>query len=152
MVSFETRAKKRLDKELERFSNGEDGVFTIDVQAKDVWVVSFTCESNSIYAGETYRIYFRFTADYPLVSPEVKFLLPAPQHPHIYTNGHICLNILYEDWTPALTVKSVCLSLLSMLSSCATRAIPSDNAMYVARTPPSANPKNTRFMYDDATV
>lgn len=27
-------------------------------------------------------------------SPEVVFLLPAPIHEHIYSNGHICLNIL----------------------------------------------------------
>ena len=36
------------------------------------------------------------------------FIPPAPVHPHIYSNGHICLDILYDSsnggWSPALTI------------------------------------------------
>jgi ubiquitin-conjugating enzyme E2 W len=83
-------------------------------------------------------------------SPEVTFLTPSPVHSHIYSNGHICLNILGEDWSPALTVKSLCLSILSMLSSAAVKERPHDNDRYVAI--PRSNPKDTRFVYHDDTV
>ena len=48
----------------------------------------------TIYQGEKYTLKIRFTDDYPMDSPEVVFIPPSPIHPHIYSNGHICLNIL----------------------------------------------------------
>ena len=54
---------------------------------------------------QTLQVYF--TNDYPMESPIVLFQPPSPMHEHVYSNGHICLNILGADWSPALTVKSV---------------------------------------------
>ena len=70
---------------------------------------------------------------------QVIFVGKPPEHEHIYSNGFICLSILYDgekiflsqllginiyllfifkkEWSAALTVSSVCMSILSMLSS-----------------------------------
>lgn len=45
-------------------------------------------------AGETFRLRILFSERYPLEPPEVTFVPPSPVHPHIYSNGHICLDIL----------------------------------------------------------
>lgn len=63
-----------------------------------------------------------------LCSVQVFFIPPAPVHPHIYSNGHICLDILYDGdnggWSPALTLGKVSISLRSMLASNTERVRP----------------------------
>ncbi|KAL9700603.1 hypothetical protein quinque_004044 [Culex quinquefasciatus] len=66
-------------------------------------------------------------------------------HPHVYSNGHICLSILTDDWSPALSVQSVCLSISSMLSSCREKRRPPDNGIYVKTC--NKNPKKTKWWY-----
>ena len=62
---------------------------------------------------------------------QVVFVPPSPVHPHIYSNGHVCLDILYDGrnggWSPALTINKLCLSLRSMLAS------NNDKVCYLAR-------------------
>ena len=86
----------------------------------------------------------------PLLS-QVVFLAPSiPIHPHVYANGHICLSILADDWSPALTILSVCVSLQSMLSSCSQKERPPDNDMYVRFG--SRDPKRTKWVFHGKCV
>jgi ubiquitin-conjugating enzyme E2 W len=45
------------------------------------------------------------------------FVGKSPEHEHVYSNGHICLSILYDGWIPTFTVESICISIISMLSA-----------------------------------
>ncbi|ORY80370.1 ubiquitin-conjugating enzyme/RWD-like protein [Protomyces lactucae-debilis] len=76
-----------------------------------------------------------------------------PLHPHIYTNGHICLDLLYAPaWSPVQNVESVALSILSMLAGNSIAERPVDDASYSGRTPVGANPKRTNWVFHDDTV
>ena len=73
----------------------------------------------TLYEGEKFQLLFKFSSRDPFDSPQVMFTGEnIPIHPHVYSNGPICVSILTEDWSPALSVQSVCLSIISMLSSC----------------------------------
>ena len=84
---------------------------------KLIWYITFEGAGDSLYKGEVFTLHFRFTDQYPFESPEVKFVGKPPLHVHIYSCGYICLSTLDSDWTPALKTSSVCMSIISMLSS-----------------------------------
>lgn len=91
----------------------------------------------------------------PIESPEVIFIGHIPVHEHIYSNGFICLSILYDgilwvtvEWSPALTVTSVCLSVLSMLSSAIKKVKPPNDAEFVKRAA-GRGPKAFMWSYHD---
>ncbi|MCO5593512.1 hypothetical protein L7F22_047526 [Adiantum nelumboides] len=116
------------------------------------WIVQIMGAPGTVYAGEMFNVQFDFTDDYPMEAPEVIFLPPAPLHPHVYSNGHICLDILYDKWSPALSVSSVCFSLLSMLSSCTKKERPPGNDLYVKRCIGGRSPKEANWQFHDDKV
>uniref|UniRef100_A0A7S0VD18 UBC core domain-containing protein n=1 Tax=Hemiselmis tepida TaxID=464990 RepID=A0A7S0VD18_9CRYP len=146
-----TRSQKRLMRE--KADMDKAGMFGVEVSHSPAgvrWFVVVQGAEGTFYHGEAFRLQFTFSEDYPIEAPEVIFLQPAPVHPHIYSNGHICLSILYDGWSPALRVDSVCMSILSMLSSAEAKKPPDDNDSYVRNC--SSNPKQTRWDFHDTKV
>jgi ubiquitin-conjugating enzyme E2 W len=144
------RSQRRIQKELEKFNEESDGL-RVEVLCATQWRIHFEGPP-PLYSGEHLALRLTFGNDYPMDSPEVVFELSnVPEHPHIYSNGHICLNILGTDWTPALTARSICISIISMLASATEKARPADNDRYV-RNYVGKSPKETSFIYHDDTV
>ncbi|KAI9760085.1 MAG: hypothetical protein M4579_001918 [Chaenotheca gracillima] len=114
-------------------------------------------DDNPIYRNETYRLRFRFSSNYPIEAPEVTFLpcsspsRPIPMHPHIYSNGIICLDLLgTAGWSPVQNVESICMSIQSMLTGNTRNERPPGNEDFVRRN--TQRPRDISFVYEDATV
>jgi len=71
--------------------------------------------AESPYAGGVYFLNIHFPADYPFKPPKLQFTTRI-YHPNINANGSICLDILKDQWSPALTISKVLLSLSSLLT------------------------------------
>jgi len=150
-IELPANARSRVLRDLRRLKlDGQDlGVEVEDCEVLTDWVVKMVGAPNTVYEGEIYRLRFRFHPDYPVRPPEVVFMRPAPVHEHIYSDGKICLSVLYSGWRPEMDVKSTCLSILSMLSSAKAKKRPPDNNSSVAMSQGQNSRQMTWEFHDD---
>jgi len=79
------------------------------------WQATIMGPSDSPFAGGVFLVNIHFPPDYPFKPPKVSFRTKV-FHPNINSNGSICLDILKEQWSPALTISKVLLSICSLLT------------------------------------
>ncbi|KAJ2492941.1 hypothetical protein IWW37_000945 [Coemansia sp. RSA 2050] len=131
---------KRLLRELRQLKQSQSRYVSLDTTDNiDKWIVRLCGVEDTLYANEEFTLLFEFPADYPLEAPVVTFTGKTPVHPHVYSNGHICLSILYKHWCPVLTVDAICQS-----------ERPERDHFYVKQA--KASPKDTVWIFDDATI
>jgi ubiquitin-conjugating enzyme E2 D/E len=85
---------------------------------KDVsntWMATIMGPSGSPYAGGIFYLRIVFPYEYPFKPPNVRFTTKV-YHCNIDDNGAICLDILKNNWSPALTISKVLLSIASLLA------------------------------------
>jgi ubiquitin-protein ligase len=81
-------------------------------------------QEDTLYFGGYYFFEVTFPPDYPHAPPLVEYLTNdgvTRFHPHFYKSKRVCLSMLNtwrgEQWTSCLTIKSVLLTLLSIMDS-----------------------------------
>merc|ERR1711998_127099 len=70
---------------------------------------------DSPYANGIFFLDITFPTDYPFKPPKVRFTTKI-HHCNVNSNGSICLDILSSQWSPALTISKVLLSICSLLT------------------------------------
>ncbi|KAJ4456647.1 putative Ubiquitin-conjugating enzyme E2 E1 [Paratrimastix pyriformis] len=79
------------------------------------WCATIRGPSGSPYAGGTFLLDITFPPNYPFRPPKVIFRTRI-YHCNISGAGAICLDILKDNWSAALTISKVLLSIQSLLS------------------------------------
>jgi ubiquitin-conjugating enzyme E2 R len=92
------------------------------------WDVGVFGPPKTLYEGGYFKAKIKFPQDYPYSPPSFKFLTKM-WHPNIYETGEVCISILHppvddpqsgelpqERWNPTQNVRTIMLSVISMLN------------------------------------
>uniref|UniRef100_A0A0D3E433 UBC core domain-containing protein n=1 Tax=Brassica oleracea var. oleracea TaxID=109376 RepID=A0A0D3E433_BRAOL len=125
-------ASKRILKELKDLHKDPPSSCSAGPVAEDMfhWQATIMGPSDSPYSGGVFLVTIHFPPDYPFKPPKMTsvgldsgaffFTQVAFRtkvfHPNVNSNGSICLDILKEQWSPALTISKVLLSICSLLT------------------------------------
>jgi ubiquitin-protein ligase len=129
--------RKRLSKEMEMLKKEEDSIgikvsFSKNSSAEEMlneWDIQIDGPPDTIYENFVLHAKMHFPNEYPFKPPTFQFVNPM-FHPNIYVDGKVCISILHNErddptdlesakcsWTPGQNVRTVCLSIISLLNA-----------------------------------
>ncbi|XP_060005517.1 ubiquitin-conjugating enzyme E2 E2 isoform X1 [Lagenorhynchus albirostris] len=123
-ISSKTAAKlstsaKRIQKELAEITLDPPPNCSAGPKGDNIyeWRSTILGPPGSVYEGGVFFLDITFSPDYPFKPPKVTFRTRI-YHCNINSQGVICLDILKDNWSPALTISKVLLSICSLLTDC----------------------------------
>jgi len=107
---------QRISKELENLKADPPANCSAGPLEDDIfhWQGTRMGPTDSPYECGVFIMNIKFPADYPFKPPKVTFETKI-FHPNINSSGGICLDILKDQWSPALTISKVLISICSLL-------------------------------------
>ena len=88
--------------------------YLIDDDDLFTWEAKIKGPENSPYENGTFKLKMEFPTDYPFKPPKIVFITKI-YHCNINSYGGICLDILKDNWSPALTIDKILLSIISLM-------------------------------------
>jgi len=109
-------ASKRITRELKDIQTEPPTNCSAGPEGEDLfkWTATIMGPEGTPYNGGVFFLEIDFPANYPFKPPKVYFKTRI-YHPNINSSGGICLDILKENWSPALTISKVLISICSLL-------------------------------------
>ena len=110
---------KRIKRELDEFNKDPpEGCFAGPVDKNDMfrWQATIMGPPGSPYENGIFFLNVRFPSDYPFKPPKCIFTTRI-YHPNIDRDGLITLDILWDQWSPALSISKVLYTIRSLLKN-----------------------------------
>jgi ubiquitin-conjugating enzyme E2 D/E len=110
-------AVRRLTREIQEFRTDAPDNCSAGPRGDNlfIWDAMIMGPQDTPYAGGIFKLEIHFPTEYPFRAPKCIFKTRI-FHPNIHPNGSICLDILKDQWSCALTVGKLLLSISSLLA------------------------------------
>ena len=108
---------QRIKKETEKIKKDPIAGITAEPDPENprYFKVVISGPKDSPYEGGKFKLQLYLPDEYPMVPPKCLFMTKI-YHPNIDFLGRICLDILKTNWSPALQIRAVLLSIQSLLN------------------------------------
>ncbi|PVF98366.1 ubiquitin-conjugating enzyme, partial [Serendipita vermifera] len=116
---------KRIKREILDLSKEDLGDIVLKPTERSMyeWTGSIPGPSGSPYAGGVFHLSITLPNEYPFSAPKILFTTPI-YHPNVSPTGQICVDVLKNAWSPALSLYKVMLSISSLLTDPNPRLVP----------------------------
>mmetsp|Transcript_6205 Transcript_6205/g.16583 ORF Transcript_6205/g.16583 Transcript_6205/m.16583 type:complete len:152 (-) Transcript_6205:117-572(-) len=114
---MEKAVLKRLQRELAEIGADPPANCSVEVVGDDIsnWQATLRGPPDSAYAGGVFLVSITFPEDYPFKPPRVRFATRI-YHCNIDSKGGLSLDILRDQWSPALGISKILQSLSALLA------------------------------------
>lgn len=128
--SSASSAIRTLQMELKNLQKSPVEGFTVTADDENIfkWTVAIFGPPGTLYQGGYFKAMLKFPTNYPYSPPTMRFLSKV-WHPNVYENGDLCISILHppvddphsgelpsERWNPTQSVRTILLSVISLLN------------------------------------